>query len=195
ALGSWQQLQKFDLTHHLFPLTAMWLNNDPDGIRAAYIVQALSNTDERVASDKPITPMFLFAVLLWGPISGRARQLMDEEQMSGVQALVAAGAELMAIQCQRIAVPKRFSLPMREVIQMQPRFENRKGKRAQSLLAHRRFRAAYDLYELRTLLGEVPQEALDWWTEAQANSAVQPAQEPARQPRKRRRKRRTKTKD
>ena len=68
-------MQKYDLTHHLFPLTAMWLNNDPDGVRSAYIEQALRNTDERVANDKPITPMFLFAVLLWGPVSGSARQL------------------------------------------------------------------------------------------------------------------------
>ena len=72
-----------------------------------------------------------------------------------MQSLVAAGAELTAMQCQRIAVPKRFTLPMREIMQMQPRFERRKGKRRMALLGHRRFRAAYDLYELRHELGEV----------------------------------------
>lgn len=173
AFASWQQLQKFDLTRHLFPLTSMWLNNDPEGIRLRFIEQALRNTDERVAQDKPITPMFLFAVFLWGPVSGRARQLMEEEQMSEVQALVAAGAELTAMQCQRIAVPKRFSFPMREIMQMQPRFNRRKGKRAMSLLGHRRFRAAYDLYALRVLLGEVSADDLAWWTDAQQGSEAE----------------------
>jgi len=167
AYASWRQLQKYDLTRHLFPLTHMWLNNDPEGSRLRFIEQALQNTDERVAAEKPITPMFLFAIFLWGPVSGRARQLMDEEQMSEVQSLVVAGSELMAMQCQRIAVPKRFSLPMREIMQLQPRFARRTGKRVQTFLGHRRFRAAYDLYALRTLLGEVSEEELAWWTEAQ----------------------------
>jgi poly(A) polymerase len=56
---------------------------------------------------------------------------------------------------------------MREILQMQPRFERRKGKRAQSLIAHRRFRAAYDLMLLRVVLGEVDQSEADWWTEVQ----------------------------
>jgi len=170
ALASWQQLQKYDLTRHLFSLTAMWLNNDPDGLRLRFIEQALRNTDERVVQEKPITPMFLFAVFLWGPVSGRARQLQEDEDMPEVQSLVSAGAELTAIQCARIAVPKRFSYPMREIMQMQPRFEQRQGKKAMSLLGHRRFRAAYDLYALRTQLGEVSEEALAWWTDVQTNS-------------------------
>ncbi len=173
AFASWQQLQKFDLTRHLFPLTAMWLNNDPQGLRTCFIEQALRNTDERVAADKPITPMFLFAVFLWGPVAGRARQLMEEESMPEVQSLVTAGAELTAMQCQRIAVPKRFSFPMREIMQMQPRFNRRKGKRAMTLLGHRRFRAAYDLYALRALLGEVSDEDLAWWTDAQQGSEAE----------------------
>jgi len=173
ALASWQQMQKYDLTRHLFPLTAMWLNNDPEGLRLRFVEQALQNTDERVAQEKPITPMFLFAVFLWGPISGRARQLQEEEGMSEVQSLVAAGAELTAMQCARIALPKRFSFPMREIIQMQPRFEQRQGKKAMSLLGHRRFRAAYDLYALRQTLGEVTDEALAWWTDVQAGSEVE----------------------
>jgi len=198
AFKSWQQLQKYDLAHHLFPLTAMWLNNDPDGRRQGFIEQALQSTDERVAADKPITPMFLFAVLLWGPVSGRARQLMDDEAMSGVQALVAAGAELTAMQCAKIAVPKRFSMPMREILQMQPRFEQRTAKRVQSFLGHRRFRAAYDLYALRTKLGEVPDEDLAWWTDIQKDRPVasdHDAHAGHKAPRRRRRSKPRKTKD
>jgi poly(A) polymerase len=148
-------------------MTAQWLAAATDNSRAEFIESALNNTDKRVAQDKPVTPMFMFGVLLWGPVRERANYLIKHEQMSDIQALVAAAGEMSAAQNLRIAVPKRFSFPMREILQMQPRFERRKGKRAQSLIAHRRFRAAYDLMLLRVVLGEVDQSEADWWTEVQ----------------------------
>jgi poly(A) polymerase len=167
ALRTWQVLSRFGLIDHLFPLTAEWLDTAPDSRRADFIETALRNTDTRIAQDKPVTPMFMFGVLLWGPVRERANHLMQQQQMSDVQALVIAAGEMSAAQNLRIAVPKRFSFPMREILQMQPRFDNRRGKRAQSLMAHRRFRAAYDLLLLRVILGEVEQETADWWTEVQ----------------------------
>ncbi|MDP6436989.1 MAG: polynucleotide adenylyltransferase PcnB [Gammaproteobacteria bacterium] len=167
ALNTWRALRYFGLLSHLLPLTAEWLGDDVDGPRSRFIEAALENTDKRVADDQPVTPMFLLAVYLWGPVRERADYFKEHEEMSEVQSLVAAGAELSAAQNARIAVPKRFSYPMREIMQMQPRFERRRGKRAHSLLEHRRFRAAYDLFLLRVHLGEVEQEAADWWTNVQ----------------------------
>jgi poly(A) polymerase len=116
ALATWQQLQTLSLLEHLFPLTAEWLAAAPDGddLRAGFIETALRNTDERIKQDKPVTPMFLFAVLLWGPVRERADYYMQNEQMSDAQALVIASDELAVTQNLRIAVPKRFSYPMRE---------------------------------------------------------------------------------
>jgi poly(A) polymerase len=167
ALETWRQLQHYGLLHYLLPVTADWLEGSDDERRENFIEQALRNTDKRIASDKPVTPMFLFAVFLWGPVHERARNLMEHEKMSEVQALVAAGAELSAAQNARLAVPKRYTYPMREIMQMQPRFQRRRGKRAGSLLEHRRFRAAYDLMLLRGELGEVEPEVAKWWTDVQ----------------------------
>ena len=167
ALRTWQTLSRFGLIDHLFPMTAEWLAAATDSRRSEFIESALRNTDKRVAQDKPVTPMFMFGVLLWGPVRERADHLVEHEKMSDVQALVIAAGEMSAAQNLRIAVPKRFSFPMREILQMQPRFDNRRGKRAQSLMAHRRFRAAYDLQLLRIILGEVEQSSADWWTEIQ----------------------------
>jgi poly(A) polymerase len=167
ALKTWQWLDRLELLEHLFPWTVAWLDEADDDRRVEFIETALQDTDDRVAQDKSVTPMFVFAVLLWGPISERAKYFMEHEQMSEVQALVAAGAELAAAQVSRIALPKRFSYPMREIMQMQPRFAKRQGKRASSLLENRRFRAAYDLLVLRQILGEVDPELVQWWTEIQ----------------------------
>jgi len=167
ALRTFTLLREYELLGHLFPLTVEWLEADTGSARLEFVEQALRNTDERVANDKPITPMFLFAVFLWGPASERAQGFVDDAGMSKAQALIAAGAEISAAQTARIALPKRFSFPMREIMQMQPRFKHRQARRVSSLLGHRRFRAAYDLYILRALLGEVDNSDVEWWTDIQ----------------------------
>ena len=86
---------------------------------------------------------------------------------------------------------------MREMLAMQPRFQNRQGKRATRLLGHPRFRAAYDFMLLRAQAGEVDPELAQWWTEIQTRNPEQQGKEsgsgedrPAGAARKRRRRRR-----
>lgn len=81
---------------------------------------------------------------------------------------------------------------MREIWSMQPRFEQRSGKRPYSLIAHPRFRAAYDFLLLRCESGELPTELGQWWTDfAQADGETRAAMLlPDPKPKKRRRRRR-----
>ncbi|MEQ1802154.1 MAG: polynucleotide adenylyltransferase PcnB [Gammaproteobacteria bacterium] len=172
ALESYRRLREHGLFEHLFPATADWLAADggrgePAGGRNRFIERALANTDQRVADGQPVTPMFLFGVFLWGPVQERANALRRTSQLSEVQALIDAGIEITDQQIARITLPRRFSVPMREMLQLQPRFNRRQGRRASVLLEHRRFRAAYDLLVLRTELGDVPAELADWWTRVQ----------------------------
>ena len=67
----------------------------------------------------------------------------------------------------RIAIPKRFTLPLRELLVMQPKFARRDGKRMLMLLNHPRFRAAYDLFLLRAESGLADMELAKFWTEVQ----------------------------
>ncbi len=175
ALASYRGLREHGLFGHLFPATAAWLAagghaNHPDSPRNRFIERALANTDQRVAAGQPVTPMFLFGVFLWGPVQERATQLRRTASLSEVQALIDAGLEITTEQVERITLPRRFSVPMREMLQLQPRFNRRQGRRAAVLLQHRRFRAAYDLLQLRTELGDVPPELADFWTRVQEMS-------------------------
>ncbi len=170
ALDSYERLVCHGLFEHLFPQTARWLEAAPDDRRAQMIRQALNNTDQRVANGKSVTPMFLFAVFLWGPVRERASELVERENQSEYQALMIAANEVTVEQVTRISLPKRFSYPMREMLQMQPRFLKLKGSRAMNFLEHKRFRAAYDLMLLRASAGELDQEVADWWTEVQTLS-------------------------
>ena len=67
----------------------------------------------------------------------------------------------------RIAIPRRFSLGVREMFALQPRLEHPRGRRALRVLEHPRFRAAYDLLLLRAQHGLAPPEMAQWWTRLQ----------------------------
>ncbi len=145
---------------YLFPLTqALFCSDYPVN---ALIVLALENTDTRVRNDKPVTPAFLFAVLLWFPLLHRAAEL--ERQVDPLPALEQAMSQVIAEQNQVILIPKRHTQMMREIWLLQYQFLKRSGNRPAELLQHPRFRAAYDLLALRALAGDASMELTDWWT-------------------------------
>jgi len=170
ALASYRNLRKLGLFSHLFPVTQRWLSDDEADSNPAndMIERALANTDQRIVERKPITPMFLFGVFLWLPVKSRAAELMaGGNGYSEAEALMAATSDVSSRQAQRIALPRRFGFPMQEMLQLQPRFLKKKGRRAMNLLSHRRFRAAYDLMLLRASVGEVATEVAEFWTNVQ----------------------------
>jgi len=171
ALASYHELQRYGLFPRLFPATAAWMGPGGDS-RSRFIEDALRNTDQRVADDRPVTPMFLIGVFLWGAVAERAAQLAAGG-MSDYQALANAAAELARDQAERIAMPKRFSIPMREMLQLQARFDLTRGARALAFLESDRFRAAYDLYLLRARVGNADPAIADWWTRLQELPADQ----------------------
>jgi poly(A) polymerase len=190
-----QLLFEYELFAHLFPATQEALNEDPDGYGKALLQRGLENTDERIAADKPTTPMFSFAVLLWPAIHRLASYLETERQISNIAAINEACGEVVHRQLQRITVPRRFTTPMREMLAMQPRFSNRRGGRALSFLSHRRFRAAYDFMLLRSECGQVDPEIAEFWTkvqdltEAEQRDAFGADGQKASRPRRKRRRR------
>ena len=131
------------------------------------LADAMANTDQRVAEDKPVTPAFLFAVLLWGPMRERAAQL-EAEGMVAHEAIVEAGEWITSRQVSHTAIPRRFSIPMREIWQMQPRFEQPVGRKAMRLMEHPRFRAAYDFLLLRAVEDPSLEPLAAEWTKLQA---------------------------
>ena len=191
----------FDLLHdhglfrEMFPATDEELANSDEFMR--FTRAALQNTDRRVREGKSVTPMFLLGVFLWWPVKTLAEIRRAEEKMSESQALALAAYEVVSQQQRRISIPKRFTVPMREMLSLQPRFEVRRGKRAMKLLDHRRFRAAYDFLVLLSEVGLASAETAQFWTDVQTQSAAERAEsfgigsprqgEKKRRPRRRRR--------
>lgn len=166
GLKSFELLRHYNLFGHLFPQTEEALSHEENTFPPILLMRALANTDKRIADDKPVTPAFLFAALLWDAMRVR-KAAYEAEGMSSLQAVAVASEQVVSQQTQRIAVPRRFTLPMREIWGMQERFLHRSPKRALRLYTHPRFRAAYDFMLLRCEAGEVEQEICAWWTDFQ----------------------------
>jgi poly(A) polymerase len=190
ALESASALRQHGLHHGLLPLLDVVLEQ-PLGAR--FVELALKNTDERVLSDKPVSPAFLFATLLWHEVLA-AWKKYEAEGNRAIPALHMAMTEVSDIQAQKLAIHKRFSATMKEIWGLQPRFEQRAGKRPYSLIEHPRYRAAYDFLLLRCESGELPAELGKWWTDFVDADAEQRAAMlmPDTEPRKRRRRNRKK---
>jgi poly(A) polymerase len=190
AERTFDMLREYGLFAQLFPATDQEI--DEDQAFADFVRAALRNTDKRVAAGKSVTPMFLLGVFFWAPARRLADIRRSEEKMSESQALSLASYELAGQQQRRVSIPRRFTVPMREMIALQPRFTATRGKRAMNLLEHRRFRAAYDFMMLLAEVGQFDRELARFWTDVQQQSPDDRADsfQIDRKPRARRRSRR-----
>jgi poly(A) polymerase len=159
-------LQQYGLFEHLFPQSAAAFAMPPYAYAADMLKMGLENTDARVAADKPVTPTFLFAVLLWSAV---LRELNERQAgpTPDIALLMQACDSVLRTQQSRVSIPRRFSIPMRELLMLQPRFNRRSGVKSLSLLQHPRFRAAYDFLLLRAQAGVADPELAKWWTDIQ----------------------------
>ena len=164
AVKTLEKLMEYDLLRSLFPDTAEQIADTPEGL--ALIQAAMVNTDKRIAQGKPVTPAFILAALLWPVVSALSRKFQDRGDAPMV-AMHQAGQQTASQAVQCVAIPKRFSQPMREIWEFQLRLERKQGRRAAELVDHRRFRAAYDFLLLREQAGEKSGDLGAWWTHFQ----------------------------
>ena len=152
-------LRELELHRGLLPLLDTALE-DPD--TGPFAMAALRATDARLAADKPVSPAFLLAALLWGQVERGLRRHEGKGQAT-IPALHQAMHEALDEQRDTLAIPRRFDATMKELWLMQPRFLQRGGQRPYRLLEHPRFRAAYDFFALRAESANAPQETAKWW--------------------------------
>jgi poly(A) polymerase len=163
---SFQVLRRRGLLAALVPSVDSYFVSHPGSLVEQLLVRGLVNTDARVTEDKPVTPTFLFALLLYGPIAAIIEATPPERWHELATILEACDQAAREAQT-HIAIPKRFALGVREMFALQPRLEHPRGRRALRVLEHPRFRAGYDLLLLRAEFGLAPPEMAAWWTQLQ----------------------------
>jgi len=163
GVESFRELRHYDLFYTLYPEIDELL--DDDSALEKFIEVAMRNSDRRIAKNRPVTPAFLIAVLLWADV----KLLVDEHGVTGgayLQALQQEGDHVLHHQQKRTAAPRRLTAQAREIWVVQQRLIMQ--RQPYKIYEHPRFRAAYDFLLLRAESGETElQELVDWWTQFQ----------------------------
>ena len=191
AVKCLKQLREEGLHHGLLPLLDVILEQ-PLGER--FVMLALENTDRRVREGKPTSPSFLFATLLWHEVLSKWEAIKASGERP-MPALFLAMDEVLDVQGEKLAITRRIAGDIKDIWALQPRFEQRSGKRPYGVLEQPRFKAGYDFLLLRAESGEVDDELGSWWTkfmnsdgDARAAMLLPPKPDEAKKRRRRKRK-------
>ncbi len=166
AVATWDRLSEYGLLQHLFPETCEQLDAASDDHYHRLIRAALESTDKRIARGKSVTPAFLYAAFLWPVVVAHAAHNRSAG-LPPIPAQQQAAQEAIRLQSQHTSVPKRFQMTMRDIWDLQLRLPNRQGDRAERLMSHPKFRAAFDFLQLREAAGEDLGGLGQWWEDFQ----------------------------
>ena len=195
AVETVKSLRAHGLSHGLMPMLDMILEQ-PLGQR--FIELALANTDDRVRADRPVSPGFMFATLLWHEVLATWNAAKGRGERP-IPALFEAMDHVLERQAKQLAIPRRFEATIKEIWALQPRFEQRSGQRPFRLLEHPRFRAGWDFLDLRCRSGELEGglgDLAEWWDrfanagDDERHAMLRPDEAPRRKRRSRNRARR-----
>ncbi len=196
GVQSFLGMESHGLLDVMFPEAAAALRSNRSGALRRMVLKGLADTDARVAADEPVSPAFLFALLLW-PAYCRALARRQADGVHQPEAQQRAADRVTLHEMDVIALPRRFSLPMQEIWLLQPRFAQRQRRRVFRLLAHPRFRAAFDFLVLRLTASDEHAADVEFWREVQqhpeaavSSAEAAPGLDEAGAPRRRRRRRR-----
>ena len=171
GVATYRLLKEYKLLPILFPIL---FKDGEDDKATKMIEQALTDTDNRIADGKRVTPAYIYAVMLWYPLEQRAQEMSFESGIELYDAFMLAMNEVLSIQVKTIAIPKRFTAAIRDIWALQHRLPRFGGKRAQRVYAHEKFRAAFDFLSLRARVEQSRElaELTAWWEEYQLHNKL-----------------------
>lgn len=164
ALDTFRLLRQYQLFQYLFPVAEANIAIDKAALTLAE--NTMLNTDARIRQDKSVTPYFFIGALLWPAVVKQK----DEFERNGVHANTAiqqAADLVLDRQTKTLAIPKRFTIPMREVWLLQSKLLKISSKKNLDVIAHPRFRAAFDFLALRVQSGEKLAKEVAYWEKLQ----------------------------
>lgn len=163
ALASVEELKKQGLHRGVFPVLDVALDeaHRHDG-REKFVQMAMADTDRRIAEGKSASPSFMLACMLWHDVLDRWTAF-KHQGVPPFQALQQGIDAVFDARIGDISGRGKLAADMREIWQMQTRFERRTGSGPHSLVDQPRFRAGFDFLRLRADAGEIEPELAQWW--------------------------------
>lgn len=160
AAESIATLREYQLHDILFPNSEHYEAHD-----WKFIELGFANTDQRYENDETVSPSFLFALLLWPAYMKYAVEY--REHNSPLLAKYKAMDKVILDANPILGLPKRITLFMRSVWEMQDRLVSPKRHQIFRLLSHPYYRASFDFLVLRCQAKHEDRLAqqLRWWSE------------------------------
>ncbi|WP_261858339.1 polynucleotide adenylyltransferase PcnB [Photobacterium sanguinicancri] len=168
GFATYELLREYNLFQQLFPIQSEHFTEDKNSDTEKMIAYILKATDKRIAKDMRVNPAFMYAAMLWYPMTTRAEEISITSGLSYYDAFMVAANDILDEQVKTIAIPRRHTTTVRDIWQQQLRFTRRTGKRAFKAMEHPKFRAAYDFLEMRSNFeGDDVSELAQWWNDFQ----------------------------
>ena len=165
AREAFELLVRYDLFALLFPGSSAALDKTKQPWVLGFYQRVLTDTDERLREGKYVTTAFLLAALLWPPLQMMIEQLSKRNRHKRLRYFEEAADAVLEKQLQRLAIPRRLLVRVREIWLLQLQLERTRGKRALRLLQHPKFRTGFDLLLLRAEDNKHLQVLATWWTQ------------------------------
>jgi len=169
SLAVYEKLKNYGYFKALFPHLDSLFNEK----RWKKLIElALKASDARFAEGKSLNPAFLLAIFLWPLV----QKLLNDQKHSKTpffHRLNHAMAQALDLQCETIAIPRRFTATMQAIWVAQYHLERRRKSRIIRIMEQRYFRAAFDFLSLRADAGEPLREMANWWQKIQVVNTAQ----------------------
>ncbi len=173
---TYQLLRKTGLFGVIFPRLNEWIDMENGGFPHTWIGKALEWVDTYVQSGRTVQPQIVFGLMFGQYIAEKTGETVKSGAPE-LEAVTKAVTETLSEQAQRVMIPKKVGLPMRDMYWNQHRFEKRTGKHPRYFLRRPGFA---DAWEYLRFTSEVTGERMDlraWWKEFMKTNPVSPGEE------------------
>ncbi len=173
---TYQLLRKTGLFGVIFPQLDRWVDTEKDGFPHIWIGKALEWVDACVQAGRTVPPHILFGLMFGQFIEEKAEQVRSTGA-NALDAMTRAVSEVLADQVQRVQIPKKISLTMRDMYWNQQRFEKREGKYPRFFQRRPGFADAFEYLRFASETTGEKKELRAWWKEFIRSHPLAPGEE------------------
>jgi len=161
---TYQLLRKTGLFGVIFPRLDEWLDTEESGFPHVWIGKAMEWVDAGVQGGRRVEPHVLFG-LMFGQYIGEKSAGLMKSGSPALDAVTKAVAEVLTEHAQRVTIPRKVALPMRDMYWNQHRFEKREGKHPRYFLRRPGFEDAFEYLRFTSELTGERKELRFWWND------------------------------
>ncbi len=173
---TYQLLRKTGLFGVIFPRLNEWIDTENGRFPHTWIGKALEWVDTYVQSGRTVQPHIVFG-LMFGQYIAEKTAEAEKSGAQGLDAVTKAVGETLSEEAQRVLIPKKVGLPMRDMYWNQYRFEKRAGKHPRYFLRRPGFADAWEYLRFTSEVTGERMELRAWWKEFMKANPVSPGEE------------------